>query len=232
MRRSLLFALALVPFVVSAVAAAPQVVQYRPTDTLQQLKNAFARGDKGGEWQTLSPGFKARLSRRAGRNVDVGDYISARNAYRNDPRIKELEQWIHTASMTHYHKFGDGRIRARLRFGAPLVLNKNIEVTMINHGMWRLNVRGDEPYWGFVGDPRVTAVAARDGSYTVTTRDERGKVLFQQRIPAANVISYVRFNKWFFDGFGAMEAEFMRGVGAATRPQPQPQPRAPAPRAR
>ncbi len=241
MRRSLLLALALVPFVVSEVTGAPPPAphQFQPTQTLQDLKTAFARGDKAEEWRTLSPGFKARLSKQAGRHVDVADYIHARNAYRNDPRVKELQQWIHTASMTRFHKFGNGKARATIRFGAAILVGKDVQVTMINHGMWRLTVRGDQPYWGFMGDKRSEAIPHRDGSYTVVTRDMQGKVIFQKQIPANQVVNYFRFNKWFFDGFGNMEQEFMRGVGvgggrrAAAAPPPRsnntlpPPPRAP-----
>lgn len=227
MRRSLFIACALIAvFVVEAIAAPPAPRQFPPQNTLQQLKTAFARGDKGGEWRTLSPGFKARLSQKAGRNVDVGDYISARNAYRNDARIKELEQWIHTASMTRFHQFGGGKAKATLRFGAPLLVGKEIEVTMINHGMWRLVIRGEaEPYWGFDGDRRVQAVQQQDGSITVITRDTRGRVAFQNNYKRAQIQAYTKFNKWFFDGFGAMEQEFMRGVGATGGGRPTAPPR-------
>jgi hypothetical protein len=210
-----------------AVDALAADTVYAPVDTLRELKNAFARADRRAEWRTLSPGFKQRLSRRAGRNVDVADYIAARDAYSTDPRVKELEQWMPSAKMTHYHKLGGGRAKVTLRFGMPLFVGETADVTMINHRLWQLYVKGEsQPFWGFWGDRSNQVFYDKDKQiYTVRTMNN-GRVTWEQSWPAKDVASYRTFTKWFFDGFGQFEGEFMRGVGTSPgQAQPAARPR-------
>lgn len=192
--------------------AAP--AQPTPTATLQALKTAVARGDRAGEWATLSPGLKMRINREAGRNVDVGDYTTFRNAARRDPQIRQAEKYLRGARIKGIKYYGGGHAWVGIRFGGFLI-GKTIGVRMINHAYWELHVKGEpQPYWGFKGDKSIEARKSKtDASWTVITRDPRGKITWQQTWPTKDVISFQRKTRWYFNDFGAFEQEFFGGVG-------------------
>jgi len=216
MRIALAFALAafLLPTTLLAAPAKKGPGHDLPEYALARLKRAFARKDRGAEWATLSPGFKLRLSRKAGRNVDVGDYIAARNAHRNDPRIQELEEWIHTARATDIHYDGHGKARVSIWFGAPLLLGKSVTVTMIHHKLWRLWIKGEaQPYWGFDASKKIRVFRnVKTNVHTVQTLDARGKVTWTKSWPASKVLKYETLTRWYFHDFGNFEAEFMKAA--------------------
>jgi hypothetical protein len=181
-----------------------------PADTLATLKWAIARRDRAAEWRTLGPAFKMRLNREAGRNVDVGDYTQFRESQRNNPRIRKLEQYMPSARVTGVRHDGRGGAWVTIRFGGPLFFGASTQVKMIHHAIWVLWIRGEStPYWGFDGQKLSEATAGPDGSYTVTTRDPRGNVTWQQTFPREQVARYVTTTRWYFDNFGAMEREFI-----------------------
>ena len=184
-----------------------------PQDTLTQLKRAVARGDRAAEWATLSPGLKMRISQRAGRNVDVADYTTFRNANRSDAQIRQAEKYLRGARINGIRYLGGGHAWVGIRFGNFLI-GKTIGVRMINHQFWQLRVRGEaQPYWGFVGDKSIEAVPGKDGSYTLVTRDKQGKITWQQKFEAKDVLFYGTGTRWYFNDFGQFEQQFFGGVG-------------------
>ena len=216
-------ALVVIPLIALMLAGAGRsrtprrAVQRAPTpqDTLMRLKRAVARGDRAEEWRTLSPGLKQRISRRAGRNVDVADYITFRNANRRDPQIRQAEKYLRGARVNGIRYLGGGKAWVGIRFGNFLI-GKTVGVRMINHAFWSLRVRGEpQPYWGFVGDKSIEAYPAKDGSgsVTVVTRDNKGKITWQQKFEKKDVLSYGQYTKWYFDDFGQFEQQFFGGVG-------------------
>jgi hypothetical protein len=213
MRRCLL--LLLLPALAWTLGAAGGAVTIRgtPMETLERFKAAFARDNPAGEWETLSPGFKARMSRMAGRVLDVGDYIAVRNAHRNDPRIRELRQWLPTAHMTNIHYDGKGYASVIIRFGAPLLLGKDFKVTMVNHKLWELHIRGEaQPYWGFSDDNSIKAYFDRKRQeWLVVTRDKKGKITWQKRWPKDQG-SYRTLTRWYFHSFGEVEQQFLKDL--------------------
>ena len=106
-------ALVVIPLIALMLAGAGRsrtprrAVQRAPTpqDTLMRLKRAVARGDRAEEWRTLSPGLKQRISRRAGRNVDVADYITFRNSNRRDPQIRQAEKYLRGARVLRTYPY-------------------------------------------------------------------------------------------------------------------------------
>ena len=234
MRRILALALSLLvaatPLLLVARSAAAAPILGKPEETLERFKRAFASRDHGAEWATLSPGFKLRLNKRAGRNVDVGDYIAARNAHRNDPRIRELEQWMSSASITELRYDNLGQALVTIRFGMPLLLGKEVTVTMIHHELWELWIKGEaEPYWGYMGSRNIEVFQdAKTGVHTVRTKDATGKVTWQKQFPRSQVQAYRTLTRWYFHDFGQFEQELIKN---ATAPRPTPVP-PPAPRRR
>lgn len=226
----LIAALVLASFLVpSSATGAP--VKSKPEQTIDRIKKAFAKKDHGAEWDTLSPGFKKRLSRRAGRNVDVGDYVAARNAHRRDPRLQELQTWMHTAHATRIKYDDRGKAKVTIRFGAPLLLGKDVTVTMIHHELWQLWIKGEkQPYWGFKNSRSIRVFRhPKTNVHTVQTMDAKGKVTWQKKFPAKKVQAYRTLTRWYFHDFGNYEKAFMNAAtpsdnrvpAARTRPRPR-----------
>jgi len=230
MRRTVVLALALLVAVtplllVPRSAACAPAIMGKPEETLERFKRAFAKRDHGAEWATLSPGFKLRLNKRAGRNVDVGDYIAARNAHRNDPRIRELEEWMGTAAITVLRYDSKGQALVTIRFGMPLLLGKEVTVTMIHHELWELWIKGEsEPYWGFKGSRNIEVFQdPKTGVHTVRTKDARGKVTWQKSWPRSQVQAYRTLTRWYFHDFGQFEQELIKSTtDVAPTPVPPP----------
>ena len=192
-----------------------QAVMPTPQATLQDLKNAVARRDRAAEWATLSPGLKLRISREAGRTVDVGDYTTFRNSKSLDPQIRQAEGALRGARIKGIRYYGGGHAWVGIRFGGPLFMGKTIGVRMVNHQYWELRVKGEsQPYWGFEGDRSIEAnKSKKDGSWTVIQRDLKGKITWQQTWAWKDVVSYREKTRWYFNDFGAFEKEFFGGVG-------------------
>ncbi len=223
---ALVLALLVLPLVTPG-AADGATIKGTPEQAITRMKAAFAKKDHGAEWETLSPGFKKRLSRKAGRNVDVGDYVAARNAHRRDPRVAELQQWMHTARATDIKYDNRGKAKVTIRFGAPLLLGKSVTVSMIHHELWELWIKGEkQPYWGFKGSKTIRVFRhPKTNVHTVQTMDAKGKVTWQKKFPAAKVRAYRTLTRWYFHDFGDYERQFMN---AATKSDN----RIPAPRTR
>ncbi len=196
----------------AAPKAKAQVPTFRgtPQQTLGRFKRAFARNDRQGEWDALSPGFKRRMSRLAGRTVDVGDYTALRDDHQRDPRVRELRKWMPTAAMRGIRYNKDGTAAVTLRFGAPILFGQNMRVTMINHQLWELWIKGEkQPYWGFSDDKKIRVYRTRkDNQYVLETLDAKGKVTWRKRWPQSQIQGYRVSTRWYFHNFGSLEKEF------------------------
>jgi len=208
MRRALSLSLPLLLLLAPVATGAAR--PWPPQRTLSLLVRGVMRRDRAMEWGTLSPAFKRRLNQMAGRNVDVADYTTFRDSQRTDPQIRQMESVIHTARITGIRYDGRGFASVVIRFGGPLFFGRSIRVQMVNHTLWVLFVKGErEPYWGFVGDRAIEALAGKDGAYTVVTRGPDGKISWQQEFPKEKVVRYFKKTRWYFNNFGAMEAQFL-----------------------
>lgn len=183
----------------------------RPSNALFRFKRAFARNDRQGEWDSLSPGFKRRISRMAGRTVDVGDYSTMRDQHAKDPRMRELRQWLPSASLSRVKYRGDGYADVVIRFGAPIIFGQDMRARMVNHNLWELRIKGEpQPYWGFADDKSIRVFRTRTGNnYVVEMRDPKGKVTWRKQWKPEQIQGYREMNRWYFDGFGKLEDEFM-----------------------
>ena len=202
--------------VVCALAAAgcampgPRVPATRqtPQGTLEVLKNSVRRGDRAGEWDLLSPDLKRRISSRAGRNVDLGDYVTARESYRRDPQIRQAEGFLQTARITRVQNAGPNRVRARMNIAGPFGMNA--WVTMVRLDRWVLTVKDEaEPYYGFMGDQFIGIQQREDGGYEVWTRDQSGNETSRLEFLPDQVVSYRVVSEWYFDDLGGLENQFV-----------------------
>ncbi len=196
----------------AAERAAPRdLSRDTPKKALERLKRAVRHSNHAEEWRSLSPDFRRRLSRQAGRNVDVADYSMFRKSRARDPDVIKLVSALRTARITRVrHSKTGGRGRATIRFGGELIFGATTQVGMIHHRLWRLKVKGEpEPYWGYVGDWATKLVKGRDGSFTVKTFNEKGVETWSETFPAKQVQRHFTFTKWFFDDFGQAEQYFL-----------------------
>lgn len=211
MRRVPLLHLFVLPVVAFGLAGAGgAMAKPTPEQTVEALKRAVARGDRAGEWATLSPGFKLRLNEKVGRTVDVGDYEAFRREQARDPQIREMEQLLMTCRVLSVKYDGQGQAEVTIKFNKSAILGQSVKVQMIHHAHWELWVRGEsQPYWGFVGSKSNEVVPHRDGSYTVRMRDKRGRVTWQQTFRADQVARYFQSSRWYFHDFGKAEEQFL-----------------------
>lgn len=179
-----------------------------PEGTVEMFKLYNKKGDRAGEWDVLSPNFKRRISQRAGRNVDLADYETIIETYRQDPKVRLAETLLQTATVTDKQEIDENTTRVTIRAGGPL--GKSATVTMRRLMKWELKTTTDpEPYWGIVGDESIQLTRGADGSYTVGTGGG-----WSQTFAASEVESYNVSNQWYVDDLGELEGDFMAGAGA------------------
>lgn len=207
--------LALPLILMSAVVLGGAKPKVSSTDTPQRafarLKRAVAKRNYVAEWATLSPGFKARMSKRAGRTIDAADYETARRSNRKDPEIRKAERYLRTANLTVRRYNKNGTANVSIRFGGPLIFGTSVRARMIHLKLWRLEIDGEaQAYWGFTDDRNLDADRAEDGSVTIRSRDEKGKITYEESFPKEKVKKFIVFTKWFFDHLGDMEDRFFQ----------------------
>jgi hypothetical protein len=195
----------------AAERAAPRdISRDTPKKALERLKNAVRRSNHTEEWRCLSPDFRRRLSRQAGRNVDVADYSMFRKSRARDRNVMKLVSAMRTARITRATYRKTGRARVTIRFGGELIFGATTQVGMIHHRLWRLHVKGEpQPYWGYEGDWATKIEKGPGGSYTVKTFNEQGVETWSETFAADQVERYYTFTKWYFDDFGQAEQYFL-----------------------
>ncbi|MDJ0974893.1 MAG: hypothetical protein QNJ98_10575 [Planctomycetota bacterium] len=183
-----------------------------PQAALGRLKRAVAQRNYAGEWATVSFGFKQRMNKRAGRTIDPSDYEMFRREQRRDPQVRQVERFMRTARMGRVRYDGKGYASATITFGGPLFFGRSIRVRLVNHHLWRLDVKGEsQPYWGYKDSRLLSATRNKDGSYTIKSQNDKGEVEYSETFAASEVVRYREFTKWYFDSFGRMETQFFGG---------------------
>ena len=175
-----------------------------PSGTVEMFKMKARYGDRSGEWDILSPDFKARISQQAGRTVDVADYTHARDMYRGNPQVQMAEKMLQTAIATNVRQVGPDRARLVIQTsGGPFA--KSGEIGMVRLQTWKLQpVGGGQAYSGFVGDPMLAATKQADGSFVISSN---GNTI--ATVPANQVADYRVESNWYVDDLGGMEQQFL-----------------------
>ena len=216
-RTPFVLALVLVVAFLAAGCAARQATapdRATPSGTVEMFKMKARYGDRTGEWDILSPDFKARLSQQVGRTIDVADYTQARDMYRGDPQVKLAEKMLQTAIATNVRQVGPDRARVAIQTsGGPFA--KSGEIGMVRLQTWKLQpVGGAQAYSGFVGDPMLAATKQADGSFVVTSG---GNTI--ATVPANQVADYKVESYWYVDDLGGMEQQFLQ-IGSVNSQRP------------
>ena len=182
-----------------------------PAGTIEVFKVATRRGDYPTEWSLLSPEFKRRMSRQAGRNIDEADYAMARRTMKQDTRVQLAESMLGSARVTGSKPLPDGRVELTVVAGIGGPLGKTLEPVMIKLTRWQLFVQGDpQPYEGYVGDELIGIESLGDGGYSVWTRASPTAQKSRENFPASEVKNFQSREEWFIDGLGDMEREFFQ----------------------
>lgn len=172
-----------------------------PDGTVQWFKGQAKARNYANEWDALSPGLKARLSRAAGRNVDLGDYIFMRNKLQENPEVRFAEQFIDFASISSPRMSGANQ--ARVTVGA---LGNNTDLGLVRLQRWELWIRGEnQPYTGTLGDPAIRAEQQPDGTVVVVQQG-----LEPLTFSKGEVMKYQVLDQWYVDDLGNMEQQFLR----------------------
>ncbi len=172
-----------------------------PDGTVQWFKQQAEARNYTNEWDALSPGLKERLSRAAGRNVDLGDYIFMRNKLQENPEVRFAEQFIGFASIGT-PRF-DGPNRARVTVDA---LGNGTDLGLVRLQRWELWVRGEnQPYTGTVGDPAIRAEEHADGTVHVIQQGLEPITFSKAQVQRNQIL-----DQWYIDDLGAMEQQFLR----------------------
>lgn len=208
MRHVLTPVLVLVLLATSGCASGVAPSRESPAGTIEQFKVASRLRDYHEQWDILSPNLKRRLSDRAGRNLDFGDYRTFMNAQRNDPQVKNAEAALQAAQVGRVVMHDANRATATV--SGPMGLGGSYQIGMVRLDRWELEIKGDpQPYDGIVGDIDSRITRAADGSYIVTMHDPHtGSETWRQVFPAADVESYKVVSKWYVDDLGDLEAQF------------------------
>lgn len=211
MRRLALPLLLLSAVILSGADRPKRTYTDTPQRAFARLKRAVAKKDRAAEWALLSPGFKKRMNKRAGRVVDLADYEMARNANAKDPEIRQAERYLRSARMTVLRYTKGGQAQVSVRFGGPLFFGTSIRARMIHLELWRVEIHGEtQPYWGFTGDRNLDAKYGPDGGVVIRSYDAKGKVTYEEKFAKKDVKKFTVFTKWFFDSFGKLEERFFQ----------------------
>jgi hypothetical protein len=172
-----------------------------PDGTVSWFKRAAEQRNYANEWDALSPGFKQRLSRSAGRNVDLGDYIFMRNKLQENPQVKFAEQFMGFASISKPKYTGQNQARVNVD-----ALGNGTDLGLIKLQRWELFVVGEnQAYTGTLGDPAIRAEQQPDGSVVVIQQG-----LEPLSFTKGQVRKYQVVDQWYIDDLGAMEQQFLR----------------------
>ena len=181
-----------------------------PAGTVEMFKAYARQRNREGEWDILSPAFKERLSQRAGRNVDLADWVQARDMYSTDPRVAQAERFLQNAVVVNTVPDGPNAVKATIQVSGGPFISKSGIIRMVKLDRWELYVRGQtEPYTGTNNDPLFGVEPQADGSYVIWYRDTPGGARSEEVIPAADVANFVRDGRWYVDHLGDLEGQFM-----------------------
>jgi hypothetical protein len=196
-----------------------------PAATYEYLKAMVGANQVDAEWHSFSPGFKRRLSERAGRNVDVGDYGHARATIASNA-TKEIAMLL-SSELVSEEKLSDSVAVLTIRSGSRQASPRFVKLTT-----WELRLKGEgQPVEEFI--PRAADVVgiSREGSVSLRVTPSTGTAAFLKDIPTDRIEELHVTSEWYLDDFGGVEDAVVGGLGASpargTPPPPAPTPAPP-----
>ncbi len=189
-----------------------------PERTYEYFKEAVRNNQHAAEWAVFSPNFKRLMNQSVGRNVDLGDYITARNTLASNSQADM--QLLLNSRLEGVEFQGDGLAFVTLAAG-----NTRIRPRMVRLNRWELKVKGDpQPYSDFVADLAQAVRIDPDGSISVLIRPPQSTANLLRTFRPDQIESFRVEGEWYVDDFGGLD----QVVGAEPTPAPGPAP-GPAP---
>jgi hypothetical protein len=234
-RRALALAAAFCFAPLAACGGTPQPVTQlglsrdTPEKTYEYFKAMVRANQYAGEWAVFSPNAKRQANQLAGRNVDLGDYATARQTLANN-NTAEMQALINS-SLVGVQAMGPDRAQVTITDG-----RRQVTVRMARLAVWELRVAGEaDPYTDFVRSAADAVALNPDGSITVRVQPPASTGSFLRTIPRERIEGFAVKTQWYVDdlsNIANMMADQAPAPGAAPAPgTPPPAPAAPGPEA-
>jgi hypothetical protein len=222
-----------------AACATPQPVTQvglnrdTPEATYAYFKAVARANQWAAEWSVFSPDFKRAMNQSVGRNIDIGDYVTARQTIATNGQADM--RLLLASQLGDVQMLGPERARVTITGGG-----RSLTPTFVKLTRWELKIAGeDEPASGFITSPGDAVAVNADGSVTVRVRANPAAAAYLRTIPRDRIEGFAIKSEWFVDDFGGLGTAVgsqtgREGAPAAPQPgsyAPSPQPLAPAPTA-
>jgi hypothetical protein len=198
-----------------------------PEKTYEYFKVMVRSNQYAAEWSVFSPNAKRQANQLAGRNVDLGDYSTARQTLANNG-TSEMQSLINS-SLVGVQATGPDRAVVTISDG-----RRQVAVPMARLTTWELKVAGEpDPYSDFVRSAADAVAVNADGSITVRVQPPASTGSFLRTIPKDRIEGFAVKGQWYVDDLRNI-VNTMDSGGAAPAPAPGAAPApgtAPAPAA-
>jgi hypothetical protein len=190
-----------------------------PEATYHYFKAMAQRGNTTAEWSVFSPNFKRMLNEAAGRNVDLGDYTTARNMIASNSQQDMRMLLASQLSGPAQYLSSDAAVLTITGGG------RTIRPRMVRLTTWELTLAGDpQPFTDFArGAGDLITVGGSD--FTIRIPVTPGTAGELQRLPKERIKTFKLDSQWYLDDFGGLQlVEGSQQPGPATPPPVAPTP--------
>jgi hypothetical protein len=192
-----------------------------PEKTYEYFKVMVRSNQYAAEWSVFSPNAKRQANQLAGRNVDLGDYATARQTLAGNGTA-EMQALINS-TLVGVSPMGPDLANVTISDG-----RRQVSVRMARLTTWELKVAGEpDPYSDFVRSAADAVAVNPDGSITVRVQPPASTGSFLRTIPRDRIEGFAIKAQWYVDDLSNI-ANTMAGSAPAPAPTPGAAP-APAP---
>jgi hypothetical protein len=192
-----------------------------PEATYEYFKAMVRANQYAAEWSVLSPNAKRQANQLAGRNVDLGDYSTARQTIATNSQGD-------MAALLNSQLVGvtpAGANQATVMIGG---MGRQASVRMAKLTSWELKVAGEpDPYGDFVRSAADAIAVNPDGSVTARIQAPGSTASILRTIPKDRIEGFAIKSQWYVDDLSGLQGA-VSGMGSAPAQGTQPG-RAPAP---
>jgi hypothetical protein len=184
-----------------------------PEKTYEYFKTMVRNNQYAAEWSVFSPNAKRQANQLAGRNVDVGDYSTARQLIAHNG-TGEMAALLNSNLVGPAVPTGPDRATVTLSDG-----RRQVAVPMARLTVWELKVAGEpDPYSDFVRSAADAVAVNTDGSITVRVQPPASTGSFLRTIPRERIEGFAVKSQWYVDDLRNIVNTM--GTGAAPAPAP------------
>jgi hypothetical protein len=185
-----------------------------PEKTYEYFKVMVRSNQYAAEWSVFSPNAKRQANQLAGRNVDLGDYATARQTLANN-NTGEMQALINS-SLQGVTPMGPDRATVTISDG-----RRQVSVRMARLTTWELKVAGEaDPYSDFVRSAADAVAVNPDGSITVRVQPPASTGSFLRTVPRERIEGFAIKSQWYVDDLSNIAN--MMADSAPAQPAPGP----------